>query len=45
MLTILKDNGVNTIRLKLWVDPSDEHAGFNEVKQFSKTLKANGASG
>ena len=42
MLTILKDNGVNTIRLKLWVDPSDEHAGFNEVKQFSKTLKANG---
>ena len=42
ILTILKDNGVNTIRLKLWVDPSDEHAGFNEVKQFSKTLKANG---
>ena len=42
MLTILKDNGVNTIRLKLWVDPIDEHAGFNEVKQFFKTLKANG---
>ena len=41
ILTILKDNGVNTIRLKLWVDPSDEHAGLNEVKQFSKTLKTN----
>jgi len=35
MLTILKDNGVNTIRLRLWVNPSDEHTGFNEVKQFS----------
>ena len=42
LLTILKDNGVNTVRLKLWVDPSDEYAGFNEVKQFSKTLKVNG---
>ena len=41
ILTILKDNGVNTIRLKLWVDPSDEYAGLNEVKQFSKTLKTN----
>ena len=26
MLTIPKNNGANTIRLKLWVDPSDEHA-------------------
>jgi len=23
LLTILKDNGVNTVRLKLWVDPRD----------------------
>lgn len=41
-LTILKKNGVNTIRLKLWVHPSNEHAGFNEVKQFSTTLKTHG---
>ncbi|MEM6721545.1 MAG: glycosyl hydrolase 53 family protein [Bacteroidota bacterium] len=41
-LTILKDNGVNTIRLRLWVNPTNEHSGFNEVKQFSNTLKAIG---
>ena len=41
-LTILKDNGVNTVRLRLWVNPSDEHSGFEEVKQLSQTLKNNG---
>jgi arabinogalactan endo-1,4-beta-galactosidase len=38
-LQILKENGVNTIRLRLWHNPKDEHASFNEVKQFSKDLK------
>lgn len=41
-LTILKDNGINTVRLRLWVNPINEHSGFNEVKQFSNTLKTNG---
>lgn len=41
-LDILKQNGVNTIRLKLWVDPADGHAGFEEVKLFSQTLKSKG---
>lgn len=41
-LIILKENGINTVRLRLWVNPSNEHSGFNEVKQFSKTLKTNG---
>ena len=41
-LLILKENGINTVRLRLWVNPTNEHSGFNEVKQFSKTLKANG---
>ncbi len=41
-LTILKDNGINTVRLRVWVNPSNEHSGFNEVKQFSETLKTNG---
>lgn len=41
-LDILKENGVNTIRLKLWVDPADGHAGFEEVKQFSQTLHNKG---
>ncbi|WP_340111202.1 glycoside hydrolase family 53 protein [Maribellus mangrovi] len=42
MLTILKESGVNTIRLKLWIDPADGHAGFAEVKQFSQTLHSKG---
>ncbi len=41
-LTILKENGVNTVRLRLWVNPINEHSGLNEVKQFSKTLKNKG---
>ncbi len=41
-LSILKENGVNTIRLRLWVNPTTIHSGFNEVKQFSTTLKSQG---
>ena len=41
-LDILKNNGVNTIRLRLWVNPSTNHSSLNEVKQFSETLKARG---
>lgn len=42
LLAILKNAGVNTIRLRLWVNPSIEHSGFNEVKSFSSTLKSQG---
>jgi arabinogalactan endo-1,4-beta-galactosidase len=38
-LNILKNNGVNTIRLKLWVNPQNQHAGFHEVNTFSQRLK------
>jgi len=41
-LNILKENGINTVRLRLWVNPNTEHSGFNEVKEFSKTLKSYG---
>lgn len=41
-LEMLKENGVNTIRLRLWVNPANQHSGLNEVKQFSQTLKLNG---
>jgi arabinogalactan endo-1,4-beta-galactosidase len=41
-LDIIKQSGVNTIRLRLWVDPINDHSGLNEVKQFSKTLKSKG---
>jgi arabinogalactan endo-1,4-beta-galactosidase len=42
LISILKNNGVNTIRLRLWVNPVNEHSGFNEVKQFSEELKSKG---
>ena len=38
-LTILQGNGVNTIRLRLWVNPSSVHSGFPEVRQFCADLK------
>ena len=41
-LSILKENSVNTVRLRLWVNPTTIHSGFNEVKQFSTTLKSQG---
>ncbi len=41
-LNILKENGINTVRLRLWVDPIDVHSGFVEVKQFSQALKSKG---
>jgi arabinogalactan endo-1,4-beta-galactosidase len=41
-LTVMKESGVNTIRLRLWVNPSTRHSGLDEVKQFSETLKAKG---
>ena len=42
ILDVLKENGVNTVRLRLWVNPANQHSGFDEVKQFSETLKTNG---
>lgn len=41
-LKILKDNGINTIRLRLWVNPNNEYSGFNNVKQFSQNCKTYG---
>ena len=38
-LTILKDYGVNTIRLRLWVNPENSHSSFAEVRQFAQLLK------
>lgn len=41
-LEFLKSKGVNTIRIRLWVNPLDEHSGFDEVKSFSDALKSLG---
>lgn len=32
-------SGVNTIRLRLWVNPTDNASSFSEVKEFSQQLK------
>ena len=42
IISILKSKGVNTVRLRLWVNPANAHSGFTEVKQFSEILKKSG---
>ena len=42
VLTTLKNNGVNTIRLRLWHNPSTSHSALNEVKTFSQRIKNKG---
>lgn len=37
-LSILKSNGVNTIRMRLWVNPLNDHSSLKEVSQFSREL-------
>lgn len=38
-LTTLKNAGCNTIRIRLWKDPSDSHSGLAEVKALSLRAK------
>lgn len=40
LLKTLKAKGVNTIRLRLWVNPKNQHSGLDEVKHFAEVLKA-----
>ncbi|HAP58794.1 MAG TPA: arabinogalactan endo-1,4-beta-galactosidase [Cytophagales bacterium] len=39
-VSLLKSMGMNTIRLRLWVDPQDEHSGLAEVKAFAERLRS-----
>ena len=39
VLTTLKNNGVNTIRIRLWKNPTDKHSGFDEVKTLPERVK------
>ena len=41
-LTILKNNGVNTIRLRLWNYPANQRSSFEEVKDFSDRIRTMG---
>lgn len=38
MVSILKNGGVNTVRLRIWNNPKDEHSSFEQVKSFSDQL-------
>lgn len=42
MLQTLKNEGVNTIRLRLWKDPDNSVSGFAEVQSFAQEIKAMG---
>jgi arabinogalactan endo-1,4-beta-galactosidase len=41
-LTVIKSSGINTIRLRLWVDPADRLHGIDEVELFAKRLRSEG---
>jgi len=41
-LDIVKEAGINTIRIRLWVNPVKGYSGFSEVKEFSESLKSKG---
>lgn len=40
LLDILKENGVNTIRLRLWHTPQTAHASLAEVKALAERVRA-----
>lgn len=42
MLTILKQAGCNTVRIRLWHSPTNGHSGFPEVTNFAARIKSAG---
>lgn len=41
-ITIFKNNGINTVRIRLWKNPSTSHSSFEEVKSLSQRAKNKG---
>lgn len=39
-LTILRESGVNTVRVRLWHNPVDDHSSLEEVKSFAERIRA-----
>lgn len=39
VLPFLASNGWNAVRLRLWVNPTDNHSGFAEVKAYAKQVR------
>lgn len=42
VLTILKEAGCNTIRIRLWHNPTGVHSAYKEVKTLAQRVKDNG---
>lgn len=42
LLDILKEKGVNYVRLRLWHTPSDGYCGLEKTLEFAKRIKATG---
>lgn len=42
LLKLVKDKGINTIRVRLWYNPASEHSSYEEVKYFAAQIKQEG---
>jgi arabinogalactan endo-1,4-beta-galactosidase len=42
VLDLLKENGWNTVRLRVWHTPENAHSGLDEVKTFAALARAKG---
>ncbi|MBX7142439.1 MAG: arabinogalactan endo-1,4-beta-galactosidase [Chitinophagales bacterium] len=42
ILQLVKDKGINTIRVRLWYAPADGHSSLSEVLDFAKQIKLAG---
>lgn len=42
ILALIKDKGINTVRVKMWNNPSTTHSSPNEVLQFANQIKQQG---
>jgi arabinogalactan endo-1,4-beta-galactosidase len=40
ILQIARSKGINTIRVRIWNNPSDKHSSLAEVAEFAKRIKA-----
>ena len=41
VLSIMQSTGCNTVRIRLWVNPSNTHSSFDEVYELAKRVKQN----
>jgi len=42
VLDLMKERGMNIVRIRLWHTPADAHSSFEEVKVFSDLVKSKG---